>query len=220
MNIASYKVKWYLDTERIADTEKPVTEPYGEEMARLNNVLQVIPDLGGENMIMIADFNDGKRKNNLNGSFGAWVKDPTDDTQDARDSMDVGRKVGESGFSVKVTYDVDSPNLSYNGFWMKLNNLDATGYDALRFDVMGDPNEGYTEVFKVELKNIYGEAAAVYVEGVSSDWQTFEVPLYRFTNLMSDAENLTEFVIVFEDGIATEKEGAIYLDNLRLVSTE
>ena len=40
------------------------------------------------NEIMLADFDTGDKPNNVGGDFGAWDKDPNDDTQGCQLSFD------------------------------------------------------------------------------------------------------------------------------------
>jgi len=52
------------------------------------------------------------------------------------------------------------------------------------------------------------------VKGVTTEWQKVIVPLNNFVGI-TDFTNMTEFVVVFEDRIATDRDGAIYIDNLQ-----
>ncbi|MFH1593517.1 MAG: carbohydrate binding domain-containing protein [Candidatus Omnitrophota bacterium] len=162
---------------------------------------------------MIADFNSGVKPNKIGGNFGAWDKDPQDRTQTCKETFDSVTRVGEKGFSMKLDYDVDSESPAYNGFWMFLMNFDASGYDNLSFFVKGDKDDGYTTVFKVELKNAQRQAGRYYVSNVTEEWQEIVVPLADISG-MTDMSNLTEFVIVFEDRIASNKDGVIHIDDI------
>lgn len=165
--------------------------------------------------LVIADFDSGAKPCNIGGNFGAWDKDPADFSQGCSDIFDPVEKAGTSGFSMRMDYDVDSPNPAYNGFWMKLNGLDASAYKNISFDVKGDSEAGYTTVFKVELKNNKKEVGKFYVTGVDDSWQTITIPLRNFAGIV-DFNGLEEFVVVFEDRMATNKDGIIYIDNLKL----
>ena len=165
---------------------------------------------------VVADFNSGAKPSNIGGGFGAWDKDPADFTQTCKDSFDSQVKYGNSGFSLKLDYDVDSPNPAYNGFWMKLENLDASGYSQIAFMVKGDGTTGYTEVFKIELKSANGEVGRYYASGVDSSWKLISIPLRALQGL-SDYSALTEFVIVFEDSMATNKAGIIHIDDIQFI---
>jgi len=167
--------------------------------------------------LVIADFDSGSKPCNIGGDFGAWDRDPADFSQGCSDIFDSVVKAGKKGFSMKLDYDVDSTNPAYNGFWLKLNGLDASAYKNVSFDVKGDPEVGYTTVFKVELKNDSGEVGKFYVTGVDDAWQTVSIPIRNFAGIVS-LKGLTEFIVVFEDRMATNKDGIIYIDNLKFTN--
>ncbi|HRZ86286.1 MAG TPA: carbohydrate binding domain-containing protein [bacterium] len=162
--------------------------------------------------VVVDDFDTGSKPSKLGGDFGAWNKDPNDQTQTCNMSFDSTVKNGDSGFSLRLEYDVDSPNPAYNGFWMKLENLDATPCKNLVMYVKGDPELGFTSQFKVELKT-KTETGSYLVTGVTDTWQKVTIPLNKFAGLTSK-KDLTELVIVFDDTNSTEKMGAINIDNI------
>lgn len=164
--------------------------------------------------ILIADFNSGEKPNNIGGDYGAWSKDPTDFSQGCTESFDTTNRHGDTGFSMKLDYSVDSKNPAYNGFWMFLQNFDASKYDNVALWVKGDAQTGFTTVFKVELKNANKQVGRYYVTNISDKWQDIVIPLKDFKGI-TDFSNLTELVIVFEDRIASNKKGVIYIDDIR-----
>ena len=172
----------------------------------------------GATSLAVADFDSGAKPNNRGGDFGAWDKDPSDTTQGCHESFSWAVKHGNDGYAMKIAYDVDSPNPAYNGFWLFLEGLDATSYEKLHFFVKGDEKAGYTTAFKVELKNA-NEVGRCYVRGITDSWQEVVIPLKDFRGI-SDLSKLTEFVIVFEDWRATDKDGAIYIDDIRFSGGE
>ena len=166
--------------------------------------------------IIAANFDSGEKPNNLGGNFGAWNKDPSDPTQWCKESFDNVTRHGDTGFAMKLDYSVDSPNPAYNGFWMMFPNFDATKYDALNLWVRGDPKAGYTTVFKIELKSANKQVGRYYVSNVGDQWQEISIPLSEFKGLI-DRSSLTEFVIVFEDRMASNKKGVLFIDDIRFV---
>lgn len=162
---------------------------------------------------LIADFNSGQKPNNIGGNFGAWDKDPKDPTQGCKDAFDSKNRYGQKGFGIKLDYDVESKNPAYNGFWMELREFDASGYDSISFWVKGDRSAGYTTAFKIEFKNPKNEVGAYYVTNVTDSWQNMIIPLKKIRGI-TDFSGLTEFVIVFEDKVASKKDGAIYIDDI------
>lgn len=165
--------------------------------------------------LLIADFDSGEKPNNVGGNFGGWDKDPSDFSQGCSESFDSVNRRGEKGFSMKLDYDVDSKNPAYNGFWMFLQNADGTKYDSISMWVKGDSDDGYTTVFKVELKNAGRQVGRYYVTNVTDQWQEIVIPLKSFKGI-TDLSNLTEIVIVFEDRVASNKAGVLYLDDISL----
>ena len=163
--------------------------------------------------LVLADFDTGEKPSNVGGNFGAWNRDPSDPTQWCKEGFDNVTRHGDKGFAMKLSYCVDSPNPAYNGFWMMLPNLDASKYDTLNLWVKGDAQAGYTTVFKIELKNAAKQVGRYYVSNVTDQWQPVSIPLSEFKGLV-DKTALTEFVVVFEDRMATNKKGAIYIDDI------
>ena len=165
-----------------------VTAAYAAEKA---------PVASGSELI-VADFDSGEKPNNIGGDFGAWSKDPTDFSQGCTESFDSVNRYGTKGFGMKLEYSVESKNPAYNGFWMFLQNLDASKYDNVAFRVKGDAKVGYTTVFKVEIKNAAKQVGRYYVTNISDTWQDVVIPLKDLKGI-TDYSNLTELVFVFED---------------------
>ena len=169
------------------------------------------------NHLVLADFDSGEKPNNVGGNFGAWDKDPEDFTQAAWEEFNTDDTRQGTGYCMMVEYDVDSPNPAYNGFWIQFEGMDASAYDTLSMWVKTDEVKGGASRFKIELKTA-GERGAYYLEGISSEWTQFKIPLFDF--LISDYSELWEMVIVFEDHTASPKEGFVYIDDIALENSE
>ena len=178
----------------------------------LVSMVFMVTGTGNAAILKVADFDSGQKPNNLGGDFGAWDKDPTDFTQTCLDSFSSEVKCGDKGYSLKLTYDVDSPEPAYNGFWTKLQNQDLKSYKELVFFVKGDEEKGFTKRFKVELKNPT-QVGSFLVSGLTSEWQKVIVPLNKFKRI-TDWSKMTEFVVVFDDLTSNPKEGIIYFDDI------
>lgn len=167
--------------------------------------------------LVLADFDTGDKPNNLGGDFGAWDKDPNDETQGCQMSFAEDDALGDkAGYSLRLDYDVDSPNPAYNGFWMKVNGADATPYNALAFFIRGDGEAGFTKRVKIELKDKTNKPSAYIVSGVSDKWQKISIPLNKFRRI-EDWKSLNELVFVFDDINSNPKTGSIFLDQVAFV---
>jgi len=163
---------------------------------------------------VVADFNTGEKPNNIDGTFGTFDYDPHDETQWClMEFSEFDVHATEGMHSVKIIYDVQSPNPAFNGFWMKLEGVDITKYNRLRFWVRGDSEVNYTSRFKVELKNDLGERAIYFVKGVTSQWREIIIA-FKDTKAITDWTTMTEFTVVFTDLVSTYREGVIYIDDI------
>lgn len=168
----------------------------------------------GGNELVIADFDSGDKPNNIGGDFGTWDKDPNDETQSSQMSFEADDALGNAaGYSIRMDYDVDSPNPAYNGFWMKLNGEDATGYSAVNFYMKGDKEKNFSKRVKVELKDMSNQPSPYIVTGITDQWQKFTVPFEKFRKV-KDWSAMNEFVVVYDDINSNPKVGTIYLDHV------
>ena len=171
-------------------------------------------DKGNSNGLVIADFDTGDKPNNIGGDFGAWDKDPNDDTQGTKLSFEPDDALGDpAGYAAKLTYDVDSPNPAYNGFWMKLNGENATAYNTISFYVKGDKNAGFTKRLKVEMKDMTNKSSPYIVTGITDTWQKVSIPFEKFRRI-TDWSATNEIVMVFDDINSSPKTGALYVDQV------
>jgi hypothetical protein len=168
---------------------------------------------GNANALVIADFDTGDKPNNIGGDFGAWDKDPNDETQSTKMSFEPDDALGDpAGYSVKLVFDVDSPNPAYNGFWMKLNGENATAYNTLTFYIKGDA-AGFSKRVKIEMKDMSNKSSPYIVSGITDQWQKISVPFEKFRRI-TDWSSMNEFVVVFDDINSSPKTGTISIDHV------
>ena len=175
---------------------------------------------------VIADFDKGSMINNLGGESGTWEKDPADNAQSIDASVDNETRRGNSGSSLKLEYDVNSPKDAINGFWTQLGGFDASAYDHFEFWVKGDTKKGYPTVFKVEFKKVQEdregheeEIKTSYIaSGVTGDWQKVSIPLNVMNGIL-DWRGMREMVITFEKKRVDTPEGTLYFDDFAFVDT-
>lgn len=202
--------------KKIALAQAPQEETQKPEVAVAPKPKAPAEKLEINERTMIADFESGDKPNNLNGDFGAWDKDPNDTTMYSRISFSPEDAYEGSDYSLRLDYDVDSPNPAYNGFWMKLETFDASAYKGISISIRGDAITGFTPRIKLELKNAKGQVGKYYLPGITSSWREVAIPFEKFKGL-KDFTDMTEFVVVFEDTVSNPKVGTIYIDNIAFV---
>ena len=163
---------------------------------------------------MIDDFEDDEPRNYFDGESGSWNLTP--DEPEVSVTNEVVDKLGVNGSkALKLTYDIDSPEVAKVGYWTRLHEFNARNYDHLSFDVRGDKEAGFTNVFLLELKKyknvqrIDKIKGTYVVQNVTDQWQTITIPLNMFTGLFDQTnpkvwekpltalEKLDELVINF-----------------------
>lgn len=185
-------------------------------MAMFSMVIPVVNAAQSE--LVIADFDTGDKPNNIGGDFVAWDKDPYDDSQGTQLAFEPDDALGDpAGYSVRLDYDVESPNPAYNGFWMKLNGEDASKYNTLSFFVKGDAEKGFTNRVKIELKDMSARPSAYIVSGITGEWQRITIPFEKFRRI-NNWNSLNEFVIVFDDINSKPREGSLNIDHVTFES--
>ncbi len=159
---------------------------------------------------MIADFETADLNdltNQLGGGSGEWNLNPDDSNDSYTDPLIVKMpgKDGKESQVLSLGYSTDAVSEStQNGFWTKLGGFDASEYDHLQFEVKGDVEKGFPEIFKIEIKkpkpkteHAAGDAYAAPRVGqvetikgtarvkVTPEWQTASIPLNAMTGLIN-----------------------------------
>ncbi|MBU1037445.1 MAG: FecR family protein [Candidatus Omnitrophica bacterium] len=171
-----------------------------------------------EGKILVDDFSKKENFNNLSGPLGSWNVFYSDPNQQCKDEFTDLERVGDSGYGLKLTYDVDSPFSAYNGFFTSLMGIDLTDYRYLVFSIKGDKKAGFTTTLNIELKN-KNQIGRMSIDGITDEWEKITVPLGQFVGI-NDFKDMKEFVIVFSDINATKKEGVVYIDDIYFAKPE
>ena len=164
---------------------------------------------------LVADFDSAEPKDNLGKEIEIWLReDGSDTTQSAKMSFVTDDALGNpEGHSLRLDYDVDSPNPAYNGMRMNLNLFNATPYKRLNFYIKGDSEKGYSNRIKIELIGMNKRPSPHIFEGVTNEWRLVSIPLGEFM-LIQDWTTLEKFVVVFADIVNNPKVGTIYIDHV------
>jgi hypothetical protein len=207
-------------TEREIERGKPVSEARKvsesemEDWRYWNNNVAFLRD----GKVLVDDFSKKENFNNLNGPLGSWNVFYSDPNQSCKDEFSETERVGNSGYGLKLTYDVDSPFSAYNGFFTNLMGIDLRGYKYLVFSIKGDKKAGFTTSVNIELKN-KNQIGRLRVEGITDEWKKMVIPLGQFAGI-NDFKEMKEFVIVFSDIGVSKKEGVVYIDDIYFAKSE
>ena len=137
--------------------------------------------------------------------YGTWTSNPKDKAFTIVGVKDPKTKVGKSGASYKIIYNVDSKNPGYVGFFVDLSTVNLNRFSKLSFWIKGDNKLGYPKNVMVVFR------AGSKMIPVTDDWRKIEINLEE---LNKRGEQELDFLI--DNGWADVKTGAIYIDNIEL----
>lgn len=168
---------------------------------------------------VLFNFDDRQPMSAVSGQSGIFDFDPSDAEAYCRAGYlkdDTLHK--NAGYHLRISYDVESAKPAFNGWWTKLNGLDLSAYEAISFTIKGDAEKGFSDFFKIELKDKDRKIECI-IEDITDQWKQITVP---FTAFDGDIESMnwkkmTEFVIVFEDWRLKTKTGRYFIDDISFV---
>jgi len=100
-------------------------------------------------------------------------------------------------------------------FSISLNNLDVIHFKALAFQVK-KVNYRNNISLRVEFINAFREKSELYIKDVGYRWQDYRIDLADFKNI-SDWTRMVNLAFIVEEWNTREKDGIVYLDNIRLL---
>lgn len=168
-----------------------------------------------ETPLVLFDFDNRSAINNVNGQSGVFDSDGEDPDSFCKIGYSKDTELHKKGFNGKISYDVDSTKPAYNGWWTKLENINLSKFEALSITIKGDKENGFSEIFKIELKSKNKKMDYV-LEGITDEWGKIIIPFKDFEGDIEYSQ-MNEFVIVFEDWRIEAKTGVYYIDDISFV---
>jgi len=156
------------------------------------------------NSFVVDDFEDGDLISSIGGGEGAWSCNPKDDSQFCEAVVAKGALRLDYDIDSVQTYDEGHPNTAYNGFYIKLNELDISKMDYLDLSLKGDPTS-----FVLELKAL-NSSYKKKISGLTSSWKTARISLKEFK---AKSSLMKEIVFLF-DWQSSRKEATLYIDDI------
>jgi outer membrane protein OmpA-like peptidoglycan-associated protein len=165
---------------------------------------------------VLYDFDAKTPANSLYGQSGIFDLDPNDKEASCRASYVQDDSFHNQGYFLKLSYDVNSSKPAFNGWWTKLMYADYSKLKALSISIKGDKESGFSDFFKVELKDKSNRKLEYLIEDIADQWKTFVIRFEDFEGPLDsfDWTNMNEFVIVFEDWRMKIKEGKYFVDDI------
>ena len=112
---------------------------------------------------------------------------------------------------LKIDYDVFLTG-SFVGVYIKTRNLDLAKFKGLEFQARTNPEEGFPESMRIELKTDTGLARVFVPRDFKPTWQTYKYPL-----VLRRSTPITELALVFSnEKVGNSKKGAVYLRDFNL----
>jgi hypothetical protein len=167
---------------------------------------------------VLFDFDDRQPMSSVSGQSGIFDFDPNDAEAFCRVGYIKDEDLHKNGHHMKISYDVESSKPCFNGWWTKLNGADLSKFDAVAITIKGDPEKGFSDFFKIELKD--KERKVEYIlEDITDKWKQIIVPFADFDGDIAsmDWKKMNEFVIVFEDWRLKTKSGRYIIDDISFV---
>jgi outer membrane protein OmpA-like peptidoglycan-associated protein len=171
---------------------------------------------------ILHDFDSKSKNNSLYGGNGLFAFDSTDRESKCQASFIPDDTLHKKGYHLVLTYDVDSPIPCFNGWWTTLLYADYLKLKAISFMIRGDAAYGFSDTFKIELKDIKNRKIEYYIEDITNEWQKYTILFEDFSGNLEtfDWYNTKEFVVVFEDWKFKTKEGKYYIDDIEFLTKE
>ena len=114
-----------------------------------------------------------------------------------------------------LTYNITGTG-GYAVYYSLLKKLDVTPYHSLSFRVKGATGG---EKAKIGLNDGHGHEPKIEISeylpnGITTDWQTINIPLTAFTRVITDWSQMHSFSLAFEEGIGSG-QGTVCIDDIR-----
>ncbi|MEW6101648.1 MAG: hypothetical protein AB1481_05080 [Candidatus Omnitrophota bacterium] len=114
---------------------------------------------------------------------------------------------------VKINFHFDPAKKEI--FSLDLNKLNLINYKALGFSLKNATKKDSISL-RVEFASAFKEHSEIYLEKIPYKWQDYKIDLSAFKNI-SDWSEMQVLAFIVEEWNSKEKNGIVYLDNVRLL---
>lgn len=117
---------------------------------------------------------------------------------------------------IHLDYDFLGEMPQIKTFSLPVPGVDAGKYTKLQFSIRGR-DDGRPGVVKIVLRNRHNEVSSYYIQGVSSEWREYNIPLEEFRQI-TDFGTLTDVQFVLEAWNVETPRGVILIDDVSFAS--
>jgi hypothetical protein len=112
---------------------------------------------------------------------------------------------------IKINFNFDPARKEF--YSLNLNKLDLRRFKSLAFSAKRANFKGNISL-RIEFTNDFREKSEVYVKDLPNKWNNYKIDFSQFKNI-GDWSDMTALAFVVEEWNVKEKNGIVYLDNLR-----
>lgn len=98
---------------------------------------------------------------------------------------------------------------------LNLKGKDLTRFKTLAFSIKKSNFEDNLSL-RIEFSSAFKETSEVYLKDISHKWREYKINLSEFKNI-SDWSRMNNLSFIIEAWNVKEKEGIVYIDNIRLI---
>lgn len=112
---------------------------------------------------------------------------------------------------VKINFNFDPARKE--SYSLNLNKLDLRRFNALAFSAKRANFKDNISI-RIEFTNGFREKSEIYLKDIPHKWSNYKINFSEFKNI-GDWSNMTGLAFVVEEWNVKEKNGVVYLDNVR-----
>lgn len=177
--------------------------------------------VSGAGMLVLDSFsNNYPAKNSTGENTGTWCSEAPETGRGLKLSYGPNRTQETGSKSLRIRYNLEIINRDkppMGGYWSHIKG-GLKKYKYVTFYLKGDAEEGFPRNLIVELKDVNFKASQYKIDGITTDWKEFTLPLNIFSSQISDMGQATELGFIFSDQL-TRDHGTIYLDDITFSDT-
>lgn len=115
---------------------------------------------------------------------------------------------------IKLNYNFEKAGKVESSVF-NLKGLNARDFNSVEFGVKKN-DQGNNVSLRVEFVNQFNEKSELYISDIPVKWSSVSLPLNKFSRI-TDWSKMSKLVFSIEEWNASASQGAVFIDNLKLV---